>query len=210
MQYSGLNYTWVNKSKAGYPELLILNHTIMQSKHMNKFCIGFVVACIYLVSIPASAQTQPSSFPKDTLIKAAREIMLSTHFCALVTIDSTGLPQVRTMNPFPLKDDMVIWFATGRKSRKVKDMRRNPNVCVYFADHKNASGYVTINGKAEVIDDKELLVKMKRDYWESIPNWQDIFVLIKITPVTMDVTNYARGVAGDPETSRAPRVILSE
>ncbi len=101
---------------------------------------------------------------------------------------------------------MVIWFATGRKSRKVKDMRHNPNVCVYFADHKNASGYVTINGKAEVIDDKELLVKMKRDYWESIPNWQDIFVLIKITPVTMDVTNYARGVAGDPETSRAPRV----
>ena len=104
----------------------------MQSKHMNKFCIGFVVAFIYLVSIPAGAQTQPSAFPKDTLIKAAREIMLSTHFCALATIDSTGLPQVRTMNPFPLKDDMVIWFATGRKSRKVKDMRKQSQCLCLF------------------------------------------------------------------------------
>jgi general stress protein 26 len=182
----------------------------MKNNYFKKQRIGLFVVFLAFLSMNGIAQNQQAPFPKDTLIKAAREIMLSTHFCALVTIDSTGLPQVRTMNPFPLKDDMVIWFATGRKSRKVKDMRHNPNVCVYFADHKNASGYVTINGRAEVIDDRELLVKMKRDYWESIPNWQDIFVLIKITPVTLDVTNYARGIAGDPETSRAPRVIFSE
>lgn len=169
-----------------------------------------LMAFLCFLSMQGIAQNKQTTVPKDTLLKAANEIIQSTHFCALVTIDSAGLPQVRTMNPFPLKDDMVVWFATGRKSRKVKDMRHNPNVCVYFADHKNAAGYVTINGEAEVIDDKDLLVKMKRDYWESIPNWQDIFVLIKITPVTMDVTNYARGVAGDPETSRAPRVIFSE
>jgi general stress protein 26 len=178
----------------------------MKNNYFKKQCIALIMVFIAFFSLNGFGQNQKTSFPKDTLVKAAREIMQSTPFCALATIDSTGLPQVRTMNPFPLKDDMVIWFATGRKSRKVKDMRNNPNVCVYFADHKNAGGYVTINGKAEVIDDKELLVKMKRDYWQGIPNWQDIFVLIKITPVTMDVTNYARGVAGDPETSRAPRV----
>lgn len=178
----------------------------MKNNYYKKQVAGLLLGYFLVLSSLSIAQTPQNSVPKDTLISAAREIMLSTHFCALVTIDSAGLPQVRTMNPFPLKEDMVIWFATGRKSRKVKDMRQNPNVSVYFADHKNASGYVTINGKAEVIDDKELLVKMKRDYWESIPNWQDIFVLVKITPVTMDVTNYARGVSGDPETSRAPRV----
>jgi general stress protein 26 len=175
--------------------------------HKNQL-IGFLLIFLSFLSLNGTAQNQPGTYPRDTLLKAAREIIQSTHFCALATIDSTGIPQVRTMNPFPLKDDMVVWFATGRKSRKVKDMRHNPNVCVYYADHVNASGYVTINGKAEVIDDKELLVKMKRDYWEGISNWQDIFVLIKITPVTMDVTNYARGVAGDPETSRAPRVVF--
>jgi len=178
----------------------------MKNSYIKKHRIGMLMALLVFLSLNGMAQNQQTTFPKDTLIKAAREIMLSTHFCALVTIDTAGLPQVRTMNPFPLKDDMVIWFATGRKSRKVTDMRNNPNVCVYYADHKNASGYVTINGTAEVIDDKELLVKMKRDYWQSIPNWQDIFVLIKITPVTLDVTNYAHGISGDPETSRAPRM----
>jgi general stress protein 26 len=182
----------------------------MKNNYFKKLCPGLLVVFLAFLSLNGIAQNQQTAYPKDTLLKAAREIIQSVHFCALATIDSAGLPQVRTMNPFPLKDDMVVWFATGRKSRKVKDMRHNPNVCVYFADHINASGYVTINGKAEVIDDKELLVKMKRDYWEGIPNWQDIFVLIKITPVSMDVTNYARGIAGDPETSRAPRVILSE
>ena len=180
----------------------------MNNNYFKKQSIVLLLVSFAFLPLNGIAQNQQTTFPKDTLIKAAREIMLSTHYCALATVDSTGLPQVRTMNPFPLKDDMVIWFATSRKSRKVKDMRNNPNVCVYFADLKNASGYVTINGKAEVIDDKDLLVKMKRDYWESIPNWQNIFVLIKITPVTMDVTNYAHGVAGDPETSRAPRVIF--
>ncbi len=177
----------------------------MKINYFKNQSIGLLMLFAFL-SIDGIAQNQQPAYARDTLVKAAREIMQSTSFCALVTIDSTGIPQVRTMNPFPLKDDMVIWFATGRKSRKVKDMRNNPDVCVYFSDHKAGSGYVTINGKAEVIDDKELLIKMKRDYWENIPNWQDIFVLVKITPVTMDVTNYPRGVAGDPETSRAPRV----
>ena len=110
------------------------------------------------------------------------------------------------MNPFPVKEDMVIWFATSRTSRKVTEIRRHPKVSVYFADHSNAKGYVTVRGKATVFDDKDLLIKMKREYWESIPQWQDIFVLIKITPEVMDVINYAHGIGGDPKTSRAPTV----
>lgn len=176
----------------------------MRNNPVKKQRIGIFMAL--LVTISLNGMSQQTSFPKDTLIKAAQEIIQATHFCALATVDSTGQPQVRTMNPFPVKDDLVIWFATGRKSRKVGELKNNPKVCIYFADHKNASGYVSIDGTAEVIDDKELLIKMKRDYWQSIPNWQDIFVLVKITPVTMDVTNYSHGIAGDPETSRAPRL----
>jgi hypothetical protein len=55
-----------------------------------------------------------------------------------------------------------------------------------------------------VIDDKELLKKMKRDYWEGIPNWQDIFVLIIIVPETIEVINYKHGLNNDPKTFRAP------
>jgi hypothetical protein len=59
-----------------------------------------------------------------------------------------------------------------------------------------------------VIDDKELLTKMKRDYWNGIPNWQDIFVLIKIVPKTIEVINYKHGLNNDPNTSGAPKIVL--
>jgi general stress protein 26 len=167
-----------------------------------------VLFILALLSLKGSAQHSTSSFPLDTLIQAAREIIRATPFCALATIDSTGQPQARTMNPFPLKDEWIIWFATNRNSRKVTEIRKNPKVCVYFADHNNAKGYISITGNAEVIDDKELLIRMKRDYWEGIPGWQDVFVLIRITPVTMDVINYSRGIGGDPKTNRAPAVVF--
>jgi general stress protein 26 len=143
---------------------------------------------------------------RDTVLVAAREIISQTTYCGLVTVDSNGQPQVRTMNPFPVKDDLVIWFATSRSSRKAGELKANPKVAVYFADHNTAKGYVNISGKAEVMDDKELLQKMKREYWEGIPNWQDIFVLIKIVPERLEVINYKHGLNNDPQTFKAPSI----
>lgn len=163
---------------------------------------------IALLCLSVSGQSQQSTYPKDTLLNAAREIMMANPYCALATLDSVGQPQVRTMNPFPLGEDMIIWFATSRKSRKVNEIRNNPKVSVYFADHKSGNGYVNIIATAVIIDDKKLLIQMKRKYWESIPNWQDRFVLIKITPITLDVSNYSRGISGDPETSKTPTVVF--
>jgi general stress protein 26 len=147
-----------------------------------------------------------STVNRDTVLYAAREIMRETTYCALVTIDSTGQPQIRTMNPYPVNDEFITWFATSRNSRKVRELKNNPKVCVYYADHVKAKGYVNITGTAEVIDDKDFLIKMKRDYWQSMPNWQDIFVLIKIVPRTIEVINYKHGLNNDPVTFRAPSI----
>ncbi len=110
------------------------------------------------------------------------------------------------MNPFPANDELITWFATSSSSGKVREIKNNPKVAVYYADHTSPKGYVTISGKAEVIDDKELLNKMKRDYWSGIPNWQDIFVLIKITPKKLSVINYEHGLNNDSQTFKAPSV----
>jgi len=154
-------------------------------------------------SIKVNAQTELN---RDSLIFAAHEIIKETTYCALVTIDSTGQPQTRTMNPFPPNNELITWFATSRTSRKVREIKSNPKVCVYYANHVSAKGYVSIAGIAEVIDDKELLVKMKRDYWNGIPDWQNKFVLIKITPKTMEVINYKHGLNNDPNTFKAPSI----
>ena len=176
---------------------------------MKKKSSFIAICCLMTFSaiIPSKLNAQ-SSASRDTILLAAREIINETTYCGLVTIDSTGQPQVRTMNPFPPNDELITWFATSRKSRKVREIKNNPKVCVYFANHISAKGYVNITGTAEVIDDKELLIKMKRDYWENIPGWQDIFVLIKIVPKTLEVINYKHGLNNDPGTFKAPSIVL--
>lgn len=165
--------------------------------------------CLFVfLSVFSPDVNSQSIASRDTLISAAREIIRETTYCGLVTVDSTGQPQVRTMNPFPLGDDLTIWFATSRNSRKVKEIRNNPRVSVYFADHVNAKGYVSIAGTAEILDDKELLIKMKRGYWDGLSDWQNIFVLIKIVPETLEVINYKHGLNNDPVTSKALSVVF--
>jgi general stress protein 26 len=179
---------------------------LLQNSGETIMRLSIFISFLILITFRTYAQEKQAQLPKDTLIKAAREIITGSPYCALITIDSKGLPQVRTMNPFPLGDEIIIWFATSRKSRKVGEIKKNPNVCVYYSNHTAAKGYVTINGKAEIIDNKELLLKMKRDYWNGIPNWQENFVLIKITPKSMDVINYEKGVNSTSDTNRSPSV----
>jgi general stress protein 26 len=174
-------------------------------KELTQSVICFLL--LFSAIIPSNLPAQ-SVFNKDTLLIAAREIIKETTYCALVTIDSTGQPHVRTMNPFPVNDELITWFATSRSSRKVREIKNNPKVCVYYADHNSAKGYVSITGTAEVIDDKELLVKMKRDYWENIPDWQNNFVLVKIAPKTIDVINYKHGLFNEPKTNKAPSIVF--
>ena len=165
-----------------------------------------MLAPFLLISSDINAQEKSESTSnRDTVIAAAREIAGMLHYCALITLDSAGLPNVRTMNPYPLEEDMIVWMATNRLSRKAEEIKNNPNVCVYFADHKNAIGYVAINGIAEIIDDKELLVKKKRDYWEqAVPDWKNVLVLIKIVPAKLEIVNYKYKLYGDPITWKSP------
>lgn len=172
----------------------------------NPFLI--LVNTFLLLTINCIArEDQDTRYNRDSVIAAAREIMEMQTYCALVTIDSSGRPQVRTMNPYQAEEDMTVWMATNRQSRKVKEIKNNPNVCLYYADHKSPSGYVAINGKAVIIDDKEILVKKKRDYWEQmVPDWKNLLVLIKIIPEKIDVLNYKRGILNDTVTWRTPSI----
>ena len=164
-----------------------------------------LVALIFPLSECFTQENKGSVLNRDSVIAATREIIGMQQYCALITVDSSGLPNVRTMNPYPIEVDMTVWMATNRQSRKAKEIQNNPNVCVYFADHKNPSGYVTINGKAVIIDDKEILVKKKREYWEqAVPDWKNVLVLIKIVPTKLEVVNYKHGLVGEPITWKSP------
>jgi general stress protein 26 len=170
----------------------------------------FPMFIFLLVAVSNSfAQDQPAApAPRDSVISAARELISELHYCALITVDSAGQPQVRTMNPFPPEEDMTVWMATNWNTRKISEIKNNPRVTLYYADHSKAAGYVAITGKAVLVDDMAEKQKRKREYWkQAFPDFKYL-VLIKIVPEHLDIIYYKRHMLNESATWRSPGVDL--
>ena len=175
---------------------------------MNARIAGLIITIIWVVaSTFCFAQEKISTSDQgDSIIIAAREIMGAQKYCALGTIDSSGRANIRTMNPFPPEQDMTVWMATNSRSRKVKEIRNNPKVVLYYANHVQATGYVAITGRAVLVDDMEEKMKRKRDYWsQAFPDWKYL-VLIKVIPEKLEVINYKHKLLNAPDTWDPPSV----
>jgi general stress protein 26 len=166
---------------------------------------------VVTLSLSGMAQVQ-SLLPgeKDSVLSATREIIAQQKYCALITLDSVGSPDVRTMNPFPPESDMTVWMATNSRSKKVEQIQKNPKVCLYYASHSQATGFVAIHGTAVLVDDMEEKIKRKRDYWtQAFPDWKYL-LLIKVIPERVEVLNYKHGKLNDPITWSIPVIDLPQ
>ena len=140
------------------------------------------------------------------LKNAAKEIILSSSSCTLITLDQEGRPRARIMDAFLPDQDFNIWFGTNPKSRKVKQITTDNRVTLFYKDHDD-SGYVMICGSAEIVNDPEEKEKHWKEEWAPFyENRQDGFVLIKVSPDWMEVVSNTRGILGDPVTWEAERV----
>ncbi len=171
---------------------------------INKHLIP-VLALLSLITTNGFSQ---SILSNSKLTRAAKEIISSATTCALITIDKEGKPSVRAMETLPVKDDFIMWFGTNPKSRKVAQIKHDERVTLYYLD-ADASGYVTIYGIAEIIDNK----KEKEAYWKEewsafYPNKEKGYVLIKVTPISMEVISNSRGILGDSITWKVPKVVF--
>jgi general stress protein 26 len=81
---------------------------------------------------------------------------------------------------------MSIWVTTGGTSRKVKQIRQNPKICLAFVELPDGDRAAIVIGEAQIIPDIE---KKKRvwklasfDLWKHFPNGPDSddFCLLKI------------------------------
>lgn len=155
-------------------------------------------------SVAAQERKQPLS--RDELIAAARETMLTVRYCALITQDSSGRPQARTLDPFPPDENMVVWLGTNPRSRKVAAIRRNSRVTLYYFD-REAQAYVTIYGSAQLVNDPKAKLKWWKDEWkEFYPDRTKDYLLIRVTPKKLEVVNVKKGIVGDPHSWKPPSV----
>ena len=157
---------------------------------MNK-CILFVL--IFLSSLLLAQDKNiisQSEVPRDSLLKVSRAIVDSARCRVLITVDEYGKPHAREMDPFAPEDDMVIWLGTNPQTRKVKQIQNNPNVSVFYYDPKTFS-YVSIEGKALLVNDSDQKLKHWKDYWKVYyPDREKDFILIKVIPDRLEVVSF--------------------
>jgi general stress protein 26 len=163
-----------------------------------------LVSILLVSSLLGHAQSNDST--RLARLQAAREIMIGAGNCALITLDKRGTPQVRTMDPFEPETDFTVWLATNPNSRKVQQIKRNTTVTLYYAD-KNENGYVTLHGKAILVNDqKEKDTRWKEEWKAFYPNRSDQYLLIKVVPDYLEVINYKHSITGDSKTWQPVRV----
>ena len=128
----------------------------------------------------------------NELKKTIMDFVAGYPFANLITIGDDGTPRGRMMANLPLKDDMVIWYATGVESRKVGEIEKNPAVSVFYyqpSDHSSVSAL----GTASIVKDDATRKEMWQDAWSAF--WPDgpsdpAYCLIKITPKKMEYLDY--------------------
>jgi general stress protein 26 len=151
-----------------------------------------------------------NTMSSEQILDAARKIIKAAEYCFFITTDETGQPNARVMQPYEPEKDFTIYFGASPRSRKVKDVLRQPKVTLtFFLPQETA--YLTLMGMASVVDD----IALRQLYWRS--NWNDLFpggpesadyVLIKFVPRRMEMMNYAHQAMPQPYSLYPTALVL--
>jgi|ERR1044072_3820521 general stress protein 26 len=173
----------------------------------SKLKVGAVTALLLIFLTPQThGQQKPS---KDVLISAAREIMITARYCALITTDSAGRVHARTMDAFSPEADMKVWLGTNSKSRKVKEIRHHPRVTLYYFVREDQA-YVSLTGTARLINDEREKAARFKDEWKAFyPDRTGDYLLIEFTPEKLEVVSVKKGIVGDARTWHTPTVLFT-
>ncbi len=161
-------------------------------------------------SIPVFVVAQDESSPsRDLIVSTAREMISSLQYGTLITLDKTGHPQARTMEPFQPEKNMVVWFGTNRHSAKVAEIEADSRASLHY-EMPDGAGYVTMTGHAYLEDNSEEKEKRWMPHWTSFyPDREDMYLLIKFVPDRLEVVSYPHGLIGDAVTWAAPGTTLT-
>ena len=136
------------------------------------------------------------SFDQAKLLETALEIIGSVKCPSLTTLDESGTPKTRTIAAFPPDDDMTIWLGTSPNSRKAVNITADSRITLNYWEPEGMS-YVTVNGKAQLVNDPELKKKYWMEGWERwYPEPEKDYILIQIKPESLEIFSFKHEVMG--------------
>jgi general stress protein 26 len=87
-----------------------------------------------------------SAKDRKKIVTLMKKICLHAY---LATVDGRQ-PWVRSVSPI-VENDLSIWIATFHASRKVRQIKKNPNVCLEFVSQPNGDQCVIVFGAAKIV-----------------------------------------------------------
>ena len=176
------------------------------------FCACFLSISCTSEALDAAVATAPfeelyTVADREALLSAARSIIESDQTAALVSVDSDGRPRIRTVNTTKPDSAMSIWIATRPGTRKVDQIRHNPNVALYY-NVDNEISYLSIMGTAILHEDLET-IQTRNPFGEQwtrqfFPEYPNNMLLIEIQPTWLEVMGH--GIAAS-DTDWRPQAV---
>lgn len=168
--------------------------------------ISILISLLFTFSFSSSIIAQNTNAEESKNKEIALEIINQASTCALITIDQDGQPIARMMQTLPTENDFIIWLATNPKTRKIEQIKANEKVSIYYTE-ANSTGYVCIQGTAELVNDLETKKAHWKEGWQAYyQNIETDMLLIKIVPSSMEIVSYAKGLISKDENWGAPKL----
>ncbi len=115
----------------------------------------------------------------DELKKACVALMETADAAYLATIGEDGYPHTRVVfnlrnkQQFPAQvnlfashqEDLLVYISTNTSSNKVREIKANPRVSVYYCNPKEFRG-VMLAGDIEIVADSEVKKELWNEGWE--------------------------------------------
>lgn len=174
--------------------------TMSVTAHRRPLAITYLLAALFFPGLLAASQ--PAQPTATEIVKAAERVIERARYCTLITLDQSGQPQARVMDPFPPEEGLVVWMATNASSRKVEQIRRQPGVTLHcFAPAD--PGYVTLFGTAALVDAPAEKAKRWKQEWSGF--YKDAYrgsdyLLIRFAPARLEIVDEVEGMRNDPAT----------
>jgi general stress protein 26 len=145
----------------------------------------------------------------EQLLTIAKDVILATQYCFLITLGESGQINSRLMQPYEPAEDFTIYLGTSPRSRKISEIQGNKEVTLsYHSPRENA--FVTLIGTCTLESDISLRKKFWREEWRIFfPGGADSddYILIKFVPQRIEVMNLARNISLKPYGLRAATLV---
>ncbi len=172
---------------------------------------SIVLLVMLLISMPGEDASMQADPTQEQILSAARQIMISAHYCTLITLDAGGHPHARVMDAFEPEPDLTVWFGTNRITRKVGELSQDSRMTLSYFD-RDDPGYVTLLGEARLVTDIEEKTARWKKEWQAFypdgPSSED-YMLIEFRPFRIEVMSIKHSIASDPQGWKPAIVELS-